>query len=112
MKEYPLIPNKISTAGVGYSTIRVKFEESSYEQRIATRSRPKYTFKLEHHYLSAQEEKALADFFDECKGAMGQFRFYNYIDEKYYICNFKNDELSFNRVNKMLSHSSVEIETC
>jgi hypothetical protein len=111
MLEYPLMPRKISTVSVTYATKRVKFEESAYEQRIATRSTAKHTFRLEHNYLSKDDETLLISFFNSCKGSLMQFRFHNYIDGITYTCNFKTDELRFTRINAHLASVAVEIET-
>jgi hypothetical protein len=59
MLDYPLTPRKISASSVNISSIRVQFEEASYEQRVATRLKPKHTFKLEHSYIDKADEQKL-----------------------------------------------------
>ncbi|MDR2870525.1 MAG: hypothetical protein LBV04_08750 [Deferribacteraceae bacterium] len=110
--QYPLTPRKISASAVQLATVRVKFEESSYEQRIATRSTPQRIFKLDHTWLTAAEEQQLIDFFTACQGAVKAFSFFNYLDGNTYNCRFKADELRFDRINKQFANVSLELETC
>lgn len=112
MITYPLKPNRISNVSLEYATQRVSFEESSYEQKVATRSTPKIVFSIEHYYLTQEDEKTLTDFFKECKGPLRQFRFYNHVDDSYYTCSFVSDALKISRRNTEFSHVSLELETC